>query len=475
MFFSFGAERDILLSIAKSSGLEILWQTYGYGFLISAVATIFGMSWAYICRSYQFKFKLALIWLLAAPVTIPIYVFSFTYLSHWQNWISYEKPHFLFGLVFVLATYPYSFLFGLLAFQKRSQTLSDQAELMGWTSWQKMKLLRWPMIRPYAFASFLTVYFEYLSDFGASHIFGIQTLSTTIYKIWNSYFSFSTASLIALFLMMTVIGILGIDRLRREYSFATETHDAKKALPFPNLFYFAALTTVCFAFLVPLGTLFFDTFHHFEQWPQVLLALKNSILLSTSFSIFLVTLLSFGIFLFARDNLWLTRLRALNQFGYALPGTSLAVAVTIPFFLLQRYIPDLAGAETFAICVLFFAWTIRFIKVAWDPLEKSRLYFSTSVEDAAQIFYNNKFKRWLEVYFPLIRSGLLTAFFILFIESMKELPITLLTRPYGWDTLTVKIFEFTSESEWQKAAPYGLIIVIFCLINFSLLLRKGIK
>ncbi|MFN7904099.1 MAG: hypothetical protein ACK5P5_02850, partial [Pseudobdellovibrionaceae bacterium] len=197
--------------------------------------------------------------------------------------------------------------------------------------------------------------------------------------------------------------------------------------------------------------------------------------LSTSFSILLVTLLSFGIFLFARENLWLTRLRALNQFGYALPGTSLAVAVTIPFFLLQRYIPDLAGAETFAICVLFFAWIIRFIKVAWDPLEKSRLYFSTSVEDAAQIFYNNKFKRWLEVYFPLIRSGLLTAFFILFIESMKELPITLLTRPYGWDTLTVKIFEFTSESEWQKAAPYGLIIVIFCLINFSLLLRKGIK
>lgn len=467
MFSSLELEGDLLMSLVKNQGFSILWETFGYGGIVAFTSTLFGATWGYLCARYDFPYRKFFLWLLPAPMAIPVYVYSFVYLSLWQKFISYDKSHLLFLFVFILSASPYAFLLSFVVFKKRPQSLVESAELLGWNSGQFWRNIHWPFARPLLVSAFFIVLFEYLSDFGASQIFGINTLSTVIYKVWNAYFSFPTAAFLALFLMCAVILFLVMDLGRKEFSFRAAPY-SRIPFPFPRALIFAASLTLFFSFFIPMGVLFavgMKEIFTLTDLSDLFGAVQNTLILSLLFSFLIVFFISLLVYVFKRGRPMIRLLRLFTQFGYAMPGTALAVAVTVPFFYLQRYFDGFSRSVLIGLSLMFLAWFIRFFKVGWDPIEKSRLQYSESTEEAGQFYIKNPASRWLRLNLPMISSGTAISFFLLFLESMKELPIVLLTRPYGWDNLAIKFFEFSNESEWEKAAPYGLFIVFFGLIG----------
>ncbi len=474
MIATMGAESAVFVPFFSNQGLRVFWETFFYGSFVAMGSSIFGFSWGFICANYDFPGRRLLLWLLPAPLAIPVYIYAFIYLSLWQQFVSYQKPHWLFLLVFCFSTYPYAFLLSLVSFQKRSKSLEESLRILGLGRLGYLKNLHWPVMKPLFVSSFLLIFFEYLSDFGASQIFGIQTLSTVIYKIWNAYFSFGTAALLSLLLIIVVICCLFLSSFRNEVTFPSEVFKRKQAA-YPNLILGAGLCTVFLSFALPFGVLVYlgvNEIFSFQDRGSLLQAIENSLILSLSFSLVVVLFLSFSIFSFRRNERSLRLFRILTQFGYAVPGTALAVAVTIPFFYLQRSFDGFSRSVTVAIGLMFLAWLVRFFKVGWDSMDKSRLQFSESLEEVAQIYEGHGIKRWYRFYYPLISSGMGISFLFLFLETLKELPVVLLTRPFGWDNLSVRFFEFSSESDWAKAAPYGLVIVIFGMIGNFILIRK---
>ncbi|MDD5035649.1 MAG: ABC transporter permease subunit, partial [Methylococcaceae bacterium] len=180
------------------------------------------------------------------------------------------------------------------------------------------------------------------------------------------------------------------------------------------------------------------------------------------------------------NTAWTNTLVRLATLGYALPGTVLAVGIVIPVagvdnllieagwkFLGREMGPLLGGG----LCVVLVAYLIRFLAVGFGAADSALQRVTPSMEEAARSLGVCGFELLLRVHFPLLRGGLLTAFLLAFVDIMKEMPITLLTRPFGWDTLAVRIFEMTSEGEWQRAALPSVVLVLAGLLPIILLNR----
>jgi iron(III) transport system permease protein len=167
--------------------------------------------------------------------------------------------------------------------------------------------------------------------------------------------------------------------------------------------------------------------------------------------------------------------------GYALPGTVLAVGIFIPLAWLDNFIIDLArnlfGLEIpqllqGTIMIMLLAYTIRFMAAGFQSIDSSMHRVTTNIDEASRLMGLRGIKLLARVHLPMLRGGIFTALTLAFVDVMKEMPITLMTRPFGWDTLAVKIFELTSEGEWERAALPALTLLLSGLIPIVLLMRE---
>lgn len=467
IFFSLDVDFDLVLRFILNFGLETFVYTFLLGGLLSFVATSFGFFWGYVMARYHFPFRKFFLFFLPASLAIPLYISAFSYLGFWQEFISYERPVTLFSMSFVLSTFPYGYLLSYALFRCPPQDLMDFAILQKWNQKEIFKRIDWPVAKPFFFSSCFIVLFEYFSDIGAAHLFGISTFSTMIYKIWTSYFSIGTASFLSLVLMVFVFILLLLQTGVRQNSFEHRRSSIKLKKVNPR-YALLAFGTVFFSFFFPLISLLFLSFK-LENWihlrKNIISPLFTSVTLSFVFSICIVSLLFLFIFSFRRSNAWIQRLQKISEFGYALPGVILAIAMSVPFFYLQRYLTFPGETVVVGLLIIFFAWTARFLKVGIDPLAAKRNQIHSSIEEAAIFTISSRLTRWSKIYFPMMKSSLGVVFFLVFIESMKELPIILISRPLGWENLAVKFFEYSSESDWGSASLFGLLISLFGLIG----------
>jgi len=174
-------------------------------------------------------------------------------------------------------------------------------------------------------------------------------------------------------------------------------------------------------------------------------------------------------------------LARLATLGYALPGAVLAVGVFLPVAGLNNLFEAVGralGADwplylQGTVAVLLLAYAVRFLAVAHAPIEAHLGRITRTIDDGARLLGANGAALVRRVHLPLLRTGLLTAAALVFVDVMKEMPITLMTRPFGWDTLAVRVFELTSEGEWTRAALPALAIVLVGLLPVALLLRRA--
>ena len=469
---SLSAEREVLAAFLELQVFDAVFQTFGYGSLVALLACVFGGAWGYVCASYEFPGRRLWLWLLPAPLAVPVYVYAFVYLGIWQSFIGYSRPAWLLVVLFSLAASPYAYLLSFQAFRTEPKDLREASELMGLGKAEFFRKVRWPLAFPLLVSGFFVVLAEFISDFGAVQLFGLRTFSTSIYSLWTAYLSFGTAALVSLLLLGSVGVVLFYQSRVRSVSFPTRP--VRRQRPRGAWWLtFAALVFTTVSFTGPVLWLVGWALAPVDFVPRLIATGRfvfNTALLSSVFAAGLSLVVSMAVFGLDRRERVLPNL---IQFGYAMPGTILAVAVTVPFFFLQRGFSGLSLTVPFALSMMFFAWSIRLMKVAWEPIAKNRAHIPPALEEAATIYEPRILRRWRVLLFPLLKTGALSSVLFLFLEAAKELPIALLTRPLGWETLSIKVFEYTAESEWKRAATPALLIVMLGCLGLAALMKSG--
>ncbi|CAD84941.1 ABC transporter permease [Nitrosomonas europaea] len=481
-----------------------LWLSLG----VIVGTSLLGVSLAWFTSVYRFPGYRFFSWALFLPLAIPAYVIAFvalgtfdytgpvqTSLRHWFNsdllWFPDIRSGPGVAIVMTLAFYPYVYLLSRDAFLTQGKRLLEVAQSLGFTRQQGFFRVVLPMARPWIVAGIMLALMETLADFGTVSIFNYDTFTTAIYKTWFGMFSLSTASQLASLLILIVLVIIMTEqrfRLRMRFSESRKSARVER-IPLTGWQAMAvtgfAGTVLFFAFALPiiqLGiwamdalTIGLDQRYLEFAWHSILLSVLAALI-----TCLVAAMLAYAARLHS-DGYTRFAIR-LTTVGYALPGAVLAVGIFIPMAwldnLLSDWIENISGVETGlliqgTLTVMLVAYMTRFLAVSYFPLESALQRVTRSIDEAAAGFGVTGWSMLRMIYFPMLKSSLFTAATLVFVDVMKEMPITLMTRPFDWDTLAVRIFSLTSEGQWDQAALPALTLILTGLIPIILLIRHS--
>jgi iron(III) transport system permease protein len=460
--------------------------------------TLLGVSLAWLTSLCEFPGRRWLDWALMLPFAIPAYVLAFvfvglldfagpvqTLLREWfGTGMRLPRVRSTGGviLVLVLVFYPYVYLLARTAFLAQGKGLMEAARVLGQSPWQAFWRVALPMARPAIGAGVALALMETLADF--------DTFTTAIYKTWYGFFSLSTATQLASLLLLVVMVVLYGERRARGANRASNERPRVKALY--HLRGFKALLAMSWcglvfacAFVIPMLQLlvWFWQRGRFDLDERYAGLIVHTLYLGAMAA--LITVSVALVLAFARRLAPTPVIRAgvsLANLGYALPGSVLAVSIMLAFSYLDRELviplsgwlggagrPFLLGS----LSALLLAYLVRFIAVAYGPLESSLARIRPSLPEAARSLGVSGPRLFFKVYLPLLLPGSLSAALLVFVDVLKEMPATLLMRPFGWDTLAVRIFEMTSEGEWARASLPALTLVLVGLLPVIGLIRRS--
>ncbi len=446
---------------------------------VAVGAAIIGTSLAALVALFDFPGRTFFSWALLLPLSIPGYVLaavfagSLDYSSPLYSWLreqlGWQWPSIrsLGGasLVLTLTLFPYVYLVARVAFESAAERYLEAATLLGRTRMQAVKEVLLPLAIPAIVASSALVAMETLADFGVVAALNVDTLTTALYRAWYGMFSLVTAQQIASFLVVMALVLLLLEYRARV---AVRIRDSGGASVHrePLRGWRAGLATL-FASSV-LGVAFVWPIAHLISWASVHWAadldaryfgyfLRSVIVagLGAALVVTISTLLAYA----RRDSVgWIGgSLAPLATAGYAIPGTVLAVGLYAP---LAATLPWLQGT----LVILFVAYVARFLAVGHAPIAAGLARLPMALDEAAILLGSRPRDRWQRIHWPLLKGSIAAAFVLSFVDLMKELPITLLTRPFGFETLAIRVFELTSEGEWERAAIPSLALVLAGLL-----------
>lgn len=487
---------------------RVLFNTVILVVSVTLLSTVLGVAAAWCISMYDFPGRNFFAWALLLPLAIPGYVMAFVLLglfdfsgpvqSTLRNLFGSSAwfPNIRSGggavLALSLCLYPYVYLIVRGAFSQQGQRALEVAQSLGCSPRRAIFSLALPLARPWIIAGMLLVMMESLADFGTVAIFNFDTFTTAIYHTWFGMGSLPSALRLAGWLMLFVIMVLLFESRSKQQRYTAmgdplnkQRQKLSKARSFTCTAFCGLL--FAFAFFIPLIQLLVWFFEHVNLafssryieffFNTVLLAGIGSCLIAF-FSIAVIALRQ-GLRVKSNDKKYsflvnfLTRLMTI---GYAIPGTVLAIGLFVPLAWLSKLLIAHIGLTnlllTGGIFALLLGYSIRFFAVAYRPLDSQMQRLSTHFEEVSESLGVVGLKKWQQVILPLLRPGLLTALALVFVDIMKEMPLTLMTRPFGWDTLAVQIFELTSEGEWSMAAVPAIAIVLAGLLPVYLLNKQ---
>lgn len=467
---------------------------------------LLGVSLAWLTALCEFPGRRWLDWALMLPFAIPAYVLAFVFIGlldfsgpvqtlarEWLgNDLRFPSIRSAGGVIFVLILvfYPYVYLLARAAFLAQGKNLMEAARILGQSPWQAFWRVALPVARPAIGAGLALALMETLADFGAVAAFNFDTFTTAIYKTWYGFFSLTTATQLASLLLLAIMLVLYGERRARGIQRPTAERSGGKALYVLRGPWAWAASGWCVlvfscAFAIPvLQLLTWLVRQGYQDWDERYWGL----ILHTLYLGGIAALITVAVALllaFAKRQMPVPQVKTavgLANLGYALPGSVLAVSVMLAFSFLDEYfvLPLsvwLTGTEQTLLLgslgALLLAYLIRFMAVAFGPLEGALERIRPSLPQAARSLGVGGPRLFLRVYLPLLLPGILSGVLLVFVDVLKEMPATLLMRPFGWDTLAVRIFEMTSEGEWARAALPALTLVLVGLLPVILLIRRS--
>ena len=462
---------------------------------------LLGVSLAWLTTRYRFPGVSVFSWALMLPLAIPGYVMAFVILGLFDftsplqaflkslnpEWIVPEVRHpVTVILTLTLVLFPYVYMLARSAFIQQSETLLEAGRSLGLSSSECFRKISLPLARPAIIAGLSLALMETLADFGTVSIFNYDTFTTAIYKAWFGLFNISAAAQLASFLLLFVaLALISEKKARGNARFyqsdlGGRDEGAKRLSGFKSLLATSyCLFILLIAFLLPVLQLGIWTFERMDAIDERYLSLiLRTLTLGVSAGV-IVTLLALFLVRAARagDNGRQPAMVTIANLGYALPGSVLAVGIMLTLTLADKGLQSILSLEgqllAGGVFGLLYAYTVRFMAAGYGPVDAAFSQITPVIVEAARSLGASRSELTRRIYWPLIRPGLLTALLLVLVDVMKEMPATLLLRPFGWDTLAVRIYELTSEGEWQLAAAPAIALVVIGLLPVYILVRQS--
>lgn len=485
-----------------------IWTTI---FLMSGVGLgtlIIGTGTAWLVTMCRFPGRRFFEWALVLPLAVPAYVIAYVYTDllefsgpvqvvlrdffGWGNRQDYWFPEIrsLGGAITVmtLVLYPYVYLLARAAFLEQSVCVLEVSRTLGKTPWQSFREVAFPLARPAVIAGVSLVMMETLNDFGTVDYFAVATFTAGIYDVWLNMGSVSGAAQLAAVMMTFVIALIGMERLARRGRRFHHTGTKYSVLPDMVLRRSKAwLATVSCALPIALGFLtpaivladYSLDFYEDALAGNFLTYMRNSLALATisaALAVLIGLFLAYAVRL--RNSTILQGAARIASIGYAVPGAVLAIGVMLPLTYLDHAInntiEDLTGFSTGLILsgtvfAMVLGYLVRFLALSFGTLEASLGKITANMDGAARTLGHGPTSTLVRVHIPIMWSSVLTAAILVFVDVMKELPMTMLLRPFNFETLATYVHQFASDELLEESALGALSIVAAGIIPVIIL------
>lgn len=471
---------------------ELLMNTVALAASVSIVTLVLGVSLAWVVARFEFPGRRLWEWMLVLPLAMPTYVLAYIYayllgtggpVEHlWQAWRGSDAhvpaPQSFAGatLVMALDTFPFVYLLSRAALLSMNVSFEEVARSCGVSRWATLRRVTLPLMRPAIAAGLALVILYVVSDFGAVSLLRYQTLTYAVYQQMTGRYDHTAASILSLLLVVLAMLFLTTERWFRRRSRFYQTTGRFRSPIRHRCGSLGAVTITGYLGLV-LGAAFGIPAIYLLQWSVTAIQqgaidsrfwgfVVNSALLSGLAATGAVMIGLPLAYLANRrpSRLNLACLQAAYA-GYVLPGPVAALAVLALF---TNFAPIFYGT----VVVLLVAYIVHFLPAGLQSLEPALQQLTPNLEEVARTLGFGVRQVWQRVTFPLIRNGFLAAWVLMFLQTMKELPATLLLRPVGFDTLAIRVWLEASEEYYQVAAPSAILIVLLSLPALMLLVSK---
>tara|TARA_B100000745_G_scaffold299281_1_gene249754 strand:- start:17877 stop:19619 length:1743 start_codon:yes stop_codon:yes gene_type:complete len=468
---------------------------------------LLGVSTAWLTSLCRFPAKRVFSWMLLLPMAMPAYVIAYTYtglldfagpvqsyLRAVMGWgygdYWFPEVRSIGGAITMLSLvlYPYVYLMARAAFIEQSICVLEVSRTLGCSPWQSFRRVAVPLARPAIVAGLSLVLMETLADYGTVSYFGISVFTTGIFRTWFGMGDEVAAAKLAAMLLTFIFTLVVLERVSRAKAQYHHTSTKYSQLPEYRLSKGRAVLAmlvcaipVVLGFVLPatiLGVWTVETYasmvdkHFFVlAWNSFSLAAIAAII-----SVFVALILAYGKRLFPSSMIKVAV--RVSGMGYAIPGTVVAVGVMVPFAWLDNTLDSYARANwgfstglilSGTAIALIFAYVVRFLAVSLQAIESGLGKIKHSMDDAARSLGCSPAQSLYRVHIPLMKGSVLTALLIVFVDIMKELPATLILRPFNFNTLAVRAFELASDERLADASSAALMIVVTGLVPVLML------
>jgi len=469
---------------------------------------ILGVSTAWLVSMCRFPGSRIFEWALLLPLAAPSYLLAYTYtdfleyygpvqmglrtLFGWESANDYWFPDVrsLPGAIvlFSLVLYPYVYMLARVAFQEQSLCTLEASRSLGCSPWRSFRTVALPLARPAIAAGTALALMETLNDFGTVEYFSVPTFTTGIYRTWFGMGERLAAAQLASVLLLFIAVLIGLERFSRRqarYYQGSGSQSSVSQFQLRGMRAIAALLAcalpIAFGLLLPAALLAWMTLTNWQKslnrefWE---LASHSLILagVTAGLGIVLALILAYGARLQPGPGVRFgVQVAAL---GYAVPGAVIAVGILVPVGRLDNAIAHLAeqwlGLSTGlllsgTVAALVFAYLVRFLAIAISTVQAGLTKIRPTLDDASRCLGNTPTQTLTQIHAPLLSGSLLTAAVLVFVDVMKELPATMVIRPFNFDTLAVRVFQYASDERLVDAAAPALAILVVGIVPVILL------
>jgi len=494
---------------------RVLWNTIRLVVGVGIGTGVLGVAFAWLVTMYDFWgrrwFEVAFL----LPLAIPGYIMGFVFVATFEyaggvqtalrEWFGtsewFPKVHSPLGLMLVLSLvlYPYVYIMARAAFRDQAASTFEMARLCGFNRLQTFMRLVLPMARPSLAVGVLLAMMEAMTDYGTVSFFGYPTLSERVVVLWNQGGQRGQSIQVAALFLLLALVLMVIERtLRGQASYIQQGIRGRRLKRVrlggvkQAIAVVASVALIGVAFVLPVFQLVAWAIQEVQDpsvglWKEVFTTyLRNSVALATTAAVLTVlvalVIVSLGR-MFTAQQRWLRRLPLLATLGYALPGGVIATGVLVTISpidgdltrwfnsMVNRTDPSTLLLGTIA--ALVYAYVVRFMSIGYNGMESNMQKITPNMEAAARTMHASSWRILTRIHLPLLSSGMVAACILIFVDVLKELPATLLLRPFGMDTLAIWAYFMSNEGFWQSASIPSLTILVSGLLPVFLLMRVG--
>lgn len=508
----FVSSTDIWSHLLETVLVDYVRNTFSLMFGVGIGVVILGVSSAWLTTSCEFPGRRVFSLLLLLPLAMPAYIIAYTYtglfdfagpvqsaireltgLRYGEYWFfeirSIEGAMFMLALVL----YPYVYLMARAAFLNQSAQMLEVSQSLGLSPMQGFFRVVLPMARPAIVAGLTLALMETLADYGTVQYFGVSTFTTGIFRTYYGFGDIVGAAQLAVALLSFVFVLIIVEKYSRRkinYFSASEHRNVGRRLHLSRATRWLAFTwcsgLVFFGFALPAMVLLYWTSVSTEVFDSAFVALiwNSFSLASIAAFVSVVLALVFAYAVREQKNKWVRAAVQVTSLGYALPGTIIAIGVIMAFAWFDNRL--LAAIEQYTdrrfglflsgtLVALIFAYTIRFLAISLGSIQSGLTRIKPSIDQSGRLLGLSSSGVIRRLHVPLLRTSVLTAFLIVFVDVLKELPTTLILRPFNFNTLAVRAYELASDERLMDAAPASITIVLVGLLPVFLLNRSITK